>query len=105
MLLVMTKKRFGCVGVINKSKKIIGIITDGDLRRNMKINIVNMKASQVMTKKPELGGADIRVSCFVGRSIATHPTPPAFPLGGLYDFQLTTHSASGFPTRRLKSGN
>ena len=60
-LLVMTKKRFGCVGVINKSKKIIGIITDGDLRRNMKINIVNMKASHVMTKKPELAKRNMLV--------------------------------------------
>ncbi len=60
-LLVMTKKRFGCVGVINKSKKIVGVITDGDLRRNMKINIINMKASQVMTKKPELAKSNMLV--------------------------------------------
>lgn len=60
-LLVMTKKRFGCVGVINKSKKIVGIITDGDLRRNMTMNIVNMKASQVMTKKPELAKSSMLV--------------------------------------------
>ena len=60
-LLVMTKKSFGCVGVINKSKKIVGIITDGDLRRNMKTNIVNMKASQVMTKKPTLATSNMLV--------------------------------------------
>ena len=34
-LLLMTKKSFGCVGVTNKTNKLIGIITDGDLRRNM----------------------------------------------------------------------
>jgi arabinose-5-phosphate isomerase len=52
VLLIMTKKSFGCVGVINKSKKIIGIITDGDLRRNMNHKIINKMASEIMTKKP-----------------------------------------------------
>ena len=51
-LITMTKKSFGCVGVINKSNKLVGIITDGDLRRNMNQNIVLKKASEVMTKKP-----------------------------------------------------
>jgi len=51
-LIIMTKKSFGCVGVVNQSKKLIGIITDGDLRRNMKKDIVNKKASEVMTKNP-----------------------------------------------------
>ena len=32
-LLTMTKKSFGCVGVLNNNKNLIGIITDGDLRR------------------------------------------------------------------------
>ena len=48
----MTKKSFGCVGVINKSNILVGIITDGDLRRNMNQNIILKKASQVMTRKP-----------------------------------------------------
>ena len=51
-LVTMTKKSFGCIGVINSSKKLIGIITDGDLRRNMNKNIINKKASEVMSKKP-----------------------------------------------------
>ena len=31
----MTKKSFGHVGVKNKKNKLIGVITDGDLRRNI----------------------------------------------------------------------
>ena len=31
----ITRKAFGHVGVLNKSKKLIGIITDGDLRRSI----------------------------------------------------------------------
>ena len=34
-LITMTKKSFGCIGVINKKKQIVGIITDGDLRRKL----------------------------------------------------------------------
>ena len=52
VLLIITKKSFGCVGVINKLNKIIGIITDGDLRRNMNYKIINKTASEIMTKKP-----------------------------------------------------
>ncbi len=51
-LIIMTKKSFGCVGVVNQSKKLIGIITDGDLRRNMKKDIVDKKAREVMTQNP-----------------------------------------------------
>ena len=51
-LIIITKKSFGCVGVINKKKHLIGIITDGDLRRNMNANIVNKKAKLIMTPKP-----------------------------------------------------
>ena len=60
-LLVMTKKSFGCVGVINKSRNLVGIITDGDLRRNMKKDLINKKASEVMTKKPKVAKEDTLV--------------------------------------------
>ena len=52
-LIVMTQKSFGCVGVINKKNNLVGIITDGDLRRNMNASIVNKKAKMVMTAKPQ----------------------------------------------------
>ena len=51
-LLTMTKKSFGCVGVINKNNKLVGIITDGDLRRNIGDNFFNKKSEEIMTKNP-----------------------------------------------------
>ena len=60
-LLTMTNKSFGCVGVINKDKKLIGIITDGDLRRNMNNNLINKKASDLMTKKPTVADQNLLV--------------------------------------------
>ena len=60
-LITMTKKSFGCVGVINNKKKLIGIITDGDLRRNMNDKLFNLKAAELMTKKPSTGEKDMLV--------------------------------------------
>ena len=57
-LITMTKKSFGCIGVIDSKKKLIGIITDGDLRRSMNNNLFNLKASNLMTKKPSTGDKD-----------------------------------------------
>jgi arabinose-5-phosphate isomerase len=60
-LITMTKKSFGCIGVIDSKKKLIGIITDGDLRRSMNNNLFNLKASNLMTKKPSTGDKDMLV--------------------------------------------
>ena len=62
ILVKMTKKSFGCIGVINKKNILIGIITDGDLRRNMNQNLINKKASDLMTKDPEKANKDLLVS-------------------------------------------
>ena len=52
-IIEMTKKRFGCLGVISKTKKLIGIITDGDLRRHMGNGMLEKKVCYIMTKKPK----------------------------------------------------
>ena len=67
VLLIITKKSFGCVGVINKSKNLVGIITDGDLRRNMKKDIINKLAYQIMTKNPKVA----KVNTLVGEALNT----------------------------------
>ncbi len=54
-LITMTKKSFGCIGVINHKKNLVGIITDGDLRRSMNDSFFNLKAVDLMTKKPTTG--------------------------------------------------
>ena len=57
----MTQKSFGCVGVVNKSKQIVGIITDGDLRRKLNSKLFDKKASEIMTKKPTLANKNMLV--------------------------------------------
>ena len=60
-LLTMTRKSFGCIGVINNKKQIVGIITDGDLRRKLNSKFFNKKASEVMTKNPTVASRDMLV--------------------------------------------
>ncbi|MGP0059844.1 MAG: SIS domain-containing protein [Beijerinckiaceae bacterium] len=43
---------FGCVGVQDAAGKLAGIITDGDLRRNMHDDLLRMPVAHVMTKTP-----------------------------------------------------
>ena len=50
-LLVMTAKSFGVVGITDANGKLAGIITDGDLRRNM-TGLMDKTAKQVMHAGP-----------------------------------------------------
>tara|TARA_Y100000816_G_scaffold273828_1_gene240529 strand:+ start:466 stop:1431 length:966 start_codon:yes stop_codon:yes gene_type:complete len=54
VLIEMTKKSFGHVGVKNKKNELVGIITDGDLRRNINKKFFELNAKMIMTSKPKL---------------------------------------------------
>ena len=61
-VLVMTEKKYGCVVVLDKNKKIKGIITDGDLRRSIaKINMKE-KATNIMKNKPIVAKSNLLIS-------------------------------------------
>jgi len=57
-LLVMTEKRFGCVGVEGADGKLAGVITDGDLRRHMD-GLMDHTAGEVMTASPQTATPDM----------------------------------------------
>ena len=52
-ILIMTAKAFGCVGVIDHQGHLAGIITDGDLRRNMASNLLKLQVETIMTPSPK----------------------------------------------------
>ena len=52
-LLMMTSKMLGCVGIIDKNRHLLGIITDGDLRRCLSPDMLTKKASELMTHNPK----------------------------------------------------
>jgi arabinose-5-phosphate isomerase len=51
-LLIMTEKSLGCLGVVDDKGLLIGMITDGDLRRHMGNNLVLAKVADIMTRNP-----------------------------------------------------
>ncbi|MDE0968408.1 MAG: KpsF/GutQ family sugar-phosphate isomerase [Octadecabacter sp.] len=50
-LLTISQKGFGVVGVLNDNGYLSGIVTDGDLRRNM-AGLLDLTAGEVMTRAP-----------------------------------------------------
>ena len=49
----MSAKGFGCVAVIDASGKLAGVITDGDLRRHMRDDLLRATVDEVMTASPK----------------------------------------------------
>ena len=59
-ILEMTSKGFGCTGVIDEADALIGIVTDGDLRRHMANGLLEQTAGQIMTAAPRtIGGEEL----------------------------------------------
>ncbi len=56
-LLVMSQKGFGVVGVTSSDGQLLGIVTDGDLRRHMK-GLLELTVDQVMTPDPRTIGPE-----------------------------------------------
>lgn len=61
-LIVMSEKMLGCVGITNDNGDLIGIITDGDLRRWMSPDLISEKVSKVMTKNPKTISPDALIA-------------------------------------------
>ena len=55
---IMNMNQYGCVGIVNKKGKLIGIITDGDIRRNLQDNILHALVCDVMSCNPITVNAD-----------------------------------------------
>lgn len=53
-LLKMTSQGFGCVGVVSEGGDLLGMVTDGDLRRHMGRDLMSSKVVDIMTKNPRV---------------------------------------------------
>lgn len=67
VILTMTNKRFGCVGVVDAGGILFGIVTDGDLRRHMSGDLLNSTAGTVMTASPKT----IRLGALASEALGT----------------------------------
>ena len=61
-MMEMTEKRFGCVGIVDGSGDLVGIITDGDLRRHMRADLMTALVDDVMTRQPKTIPPDMLAS-------------------------------------------
>jgi arabinose-5-phosphate isomerase len=52
-IIEMTARGFGCVGITDARGLLVGIITDGDLRRHMRDNLLDARVDDVMTRAPK----------------------------------------------------
>jgi arabinose-5-phosphate isomerase len=52
-LVEMSAKGFGCVGITDARGSLIGIVTDGDLRRHMRPGLLQARVEEVMTRSPK----------------------------------------------------
>jgi arabinose-5-phosphate isomerase len=61
-LVEMSSKGFGCVGIVDARGAIVGIVTDGDLRRHMRPDLMTALVDDVMTKNPKTIARDLLAS-------------------------------------------
>ena len=99
----ITAKGLGCAGVVEDGR-LIGIVTDGDLRRHMGPDLPTKRAREVMTANPK----SVPPDCLVGEALAlmNRPERPITVLfvvedgGRSASCTCTTSSASASPERR-----
>ncbi len=61
-IIEMTTKGFGCVGIVDTRGQLLGIITDGDLRRHMRPDLLDTGVDAVMTRGPKTVRPDQLIS-------------------------------------------
>jgi len=52
-VVTLSRKRFGCVCIVDDEGRLSGIITDGDLARNLDKNLGNLVVDDIMTRTPK----------------------------------------------------
>jgi arabinose-5-phosphate isomerase len=57
-LIEMSAKRFGCLGVTDAAGRLVGIMTDGDLRRHMSLDLLTRPVGAIMTRAPRTIGPE-----------------------------------------------
>lgn len=57
-IMELSNKRFGCVGIVDDDNKTVGILTDGDLARNLDQNLQNLRVDDLMTSNPKTISTD-----------------------------------------------
>lgn len=51
---VLSRKHFGCVGVLDEDGRLCGIVTEGDMARNLTRNLSELAVDDIMTRAPKV---------------------------------------------------
>lgn len=73
-LIEITGKRFGCCGVVSPEGQLVGIVTDGDLRRHMSADLLPRRVEEVMTAAPLVVAPGELASAALGQMSRTQIT-------------------------------
>jgi arabinose-5-phosphate isomerase len=65
-MMMLSKKRFGCVCVVDGEGRLIGIVTDGDLARNLDRNLAETTVDDIMTRRPKTAKPQMLASAALG---------------------------------------
>jgi arabinose-5-phosphate isomerase len=80
-IVTMTEKSFGCLGVIDGKGRLVGMITDGDLRRHMGAELLQARVEDIMTRKPKTLAPDMLASAALEQINSTRRGDPSRPPG------------------------
>ena len=56
---ILSEHRLGCVGITNSEGKLVGIVTDGDIRRHLDRDFAQLNAADIMTRNPVTVGGNM----------------------------------------------
>jgi arabinose-5-phosphate isomerase len=62
----LSRKRLGCVCVVDGDGKLAGIVTEGDLARNLHRSLGELAVEDIMTRKPKTVGPRMMASAAIG---------------------------------------
>src|SRR5690606_31338909 len=72
----MSRKGFGCVGIVDGDRRLVGILTDGDLRRHMSETLLSLTVEEVMTPNPKTVAPTITAAAARQSINSSSITPP-----------------------------
>lgn len=59
VIMEMTRKAFGCMGVVDANNRLVGLITDRDLRLALELDLDHTRAADIMNTQPQTIGSDV----------------------------------------------
>jgi arabinose-5-phosphate isomerase len=78
-LITMTAKRFGALGVVDSERRLLGVVTDGDLRRAMGPDLLGRKVETIMNPNPKtIGGEALAEAALLEMNSASRPFTALF---------------------------